>query len=343
MGALLAKPIASSFRVWDLTPFTTIDYLNNLTVTPIRVYLFGNKPVRILPVTTWISDKVRFSFDGWLRQRLIHCYSKGVRVSWIKALAIFTHKVLNKRVAFHWSSIESGLTSSFIDFLSKIAEVSLPYTNINSSSSNVRSKINFMTTYRWSLNEVYPTVLDSAYSFLYKSFSQNVTKTIRSFFNQPILTSSEETEITPVLGTYSNLKSQISCFLQTESLTSSNFIYAGTHGYINAQNSLLTLPILLPYERSNNITGKYFIKGPASSRSLVSFSFVLVQTYSRYFNLKNTIFTLSKPYFLKLKLLHIKISSFLPISSRFLVSVRQPPQYEVSPLVQILNDFIRYE
>lgn len=343
MGALLAKPIASSFRVWDLTPFVTIDYLNNLSITPIRVYLFGNKPVRILPVTTWISDKVRFSFDGWLRQRLVSCYFKGLKVSWMKALSIFTHKVLNRTIAFHWSSVETGLVSSFIDLLSKISEVSLPYTNISSSSTNVKKKINSITTYRWSLNETYPTVLDSAYSFLYKSFSQDVTKTVCSFFNQPILTSSEETELSPVLGTYSNLEAQTSCFLQTESVTSSNFIYVGTHGYINAQSSFLTLPILLPYERSNNVTGKYFIKGPTNARSLINFSFVLAQVYSRYFNLRESIFTLAKPYFLKFNALHIKISSFFPMVSKFLVSVRQPPQYEVSPLVQILNDFVRYE
>jgi len=343
MGALLAKPIASSFRVWDLTPFYTIDYLNNLSMTPIRVYLFGNKPVRILPVTTWISDKVRFSFDGWLRQRLISCYSRGTKVSWVKALSIFTNKILNKKVAFHWSSVETGLTSCFIDLLLKISEISLPYTNINSSSSEVKRKINSMVTYRWSFSEIYPTVTGNPSSFLYKSLTQSVNKTLNSFYDQAILTSSEETEITPILGTYCNLKSQTSCFLQTEAVTSSNFIYVGTHGYINAQNSLLTLPILLPYERSNDLTGKYFIKGPKSSRSLVNFSFVLAQIYSRYFSLKKSAFTLAKPYFLKFNQLYQKMSNFLPISCRFLTSIRQPPQYEVSPLVQILNDFIKQE
>jgi len=343
MGALLAKPIASSFRVWDLTSFTTVDYLNNLSLTPLKVYLFGNKPVRVLPVTTWISDKVRFSFDGWLRQRLTSCYFKGSRVSWSKALSIFTYSMLNKRVSFHWSSVESGIATCFIDLLSRISELSLPYTNIIGSSSRVNEKITSSIAYRWSLNEVYPTVLETSQSFLYKSLSQNNSKTLYSFYYQPIITSVEETELTPLIGSFSNLKSHTSCFLQTETVTSQNFIYTGTHGYINAQNAFLALPLLSPYERSNHVTGKYFIKGPVNSRSLINFSFVLFQLYSYYFNLKTNEFALTKPYIFRNALLDVKVLNFSFTRSRFLSFYRQPPQYEVSPLVQILNEFTQYE
>jgi len=341
MGALLAKPIASSFRVWDLTSFITIDYLNNINRTPITVYLFGNKPVRILPTVTWISDKLRFSFDGWFRQRLTHPYIKGFKVSWVRALSVFTKSVMNNKISFHWSSVESGLITSFISFLSRVSEVSLPYTNLKGSVSQVKQNLSNLS-YRWSVNEVYPTVLESYTSFLYKTLTQTKTKTILDNNLLPILTSVEETELTPLPDCYTNVKSAIACLLQTEAVTASNFIYLGTHGYINAQGSKLSLPILSPYERTNPVTGNYFVKGPLDSRSLVSFSFTLLQLYYNY-NKKGKFFTIEKPYGFKLESIDLKFVNFIRQKSKFLSTFRQPPQYEVSPLVQIIDEFNRYE
>lgn len=347
MGALLSKPIASSFRVWDLTPFKTVDYMDNLSRTPITVYLFANKPVRILPTDTWISDKLRFSFDGWYRQRLSNCYYKGVKVSWFRALAIFSSMTIQKNVALHWSSVESGLITSFLSFISKTSNLSLPYTNLNSSVNNVKKNLNHNSTYRWSLYENYPTFIGSRdmNTLLYSSLENKKSITISNKNLQNVLTSVEETEENPIVGSFSNSdKVDINCFVQTEAFTSvNNFIYFGTHGYINAQKASLAIPMLMSYERSNNITGEYIVRGPSLSRSLVSISFVLSQLYSKYFIDSYQNFTIKKPYTFEPLPLVEKSSSFSFNFSNSLSFFRQPPQYEVSPLVQILNEFIKHE
>lgn len=344
MGALLSKPIASSFRVWDLTPCKTVDYMDNLNRTPITVYLFANKPVRILPTDTWISDKLRFSFDGWYRQRLSNCYYKGVKISWFRALAIFSSMTVQKSVALHWSSIESGLISSFLSLLSKTSNITLPYTNLNSSVNDVKKNLKTSSSYRWSLYENYPTFIDSreVTNFLYSSLENKKSYTILNKNLQNILTSVEETELNPITGSFSAIKADVNCFVQTEAVTSlDSFIYFGTHGYINAQKASLAIPLLMAYERSNNVTGDYIVKGPHLSRSLISISFVLSQLYSKYFRDSYSNFTIKKPYTFETFQLTEKFSNFNLKNS--LSFFRQPPQYEVSPLVQILNEFIKHE
>ena len=347
MGALLSKPIASSFRVWDLTPCKTVDYMDNLNRTPITVYLFANKPVRILPTDTWISDKLRFSFDGWYRQRLSNCYYKGVKISWFRALAIFSSMTIQKSVSLHWSSVESGLVSSFLSLLSKTSNINLPYTNLNSSISNVRENLKNSSSYRWSLYENYPTFIDSreVTNFLYTSLENKKSYTVLNKGLQNILTSVEETEQNPITGSFSNSsKTDVNCFVQTEAFTSlDNFIYFGTHGYINAQKASLAIPLLMAYERSNNVTGDYIVKGPTLSRSLVSISFVLSQLYAKYFVDNYSNFTIKKPYTFETLSVTEKFSNFSFNFSSSLSFFRQPPQYEVSPLVQILNEFIKHE
>jgi len=212
---------------------------------------------------------------------------------------------------------------------------------LKGSVSQVKQNLSNLS-YRWSVNEVYPTVLESYTSFLYKTLTQTKTKTILDNNLLPILTSVEETELTPLPDCYTNVKSAIACLLQTEAVTASNFIYLGTHGYINAQGSKLSLPILSPYERTNPVTGNYFVKGPLDSRSLVSFSFTLLQLYYNY-NKKGKFFTIEKPYGFKLESIDLKFVNFNRQKSKFLSTFRQPPQYEVSPLVQIIDEFNRYE
>lgn len=325
MGALLAKPISSSFRVWDLTQFKTIDYLNNLKITPIKVYLFGNKPVRILPTDTWISDRLRFSFDGWSRQRLSNCYIKGVKSNWYQSLAYFTKLALLEKVSLHWSSLESKLILPLIIFLNKVSLVFLPYTNVRGFSEVSAD------TYRWSIQEIYPTYESQLKPLLYKS---DYSKTLFTELS-PVMTSSEETELSPLESTFSEGETGLSCLVQTENITSSNFVYFGSHGYVNAEKALVSFPILMAYERSNSVTGPYFLRGPQNSRSLLVLPIVLMQLYST-----KLASNLKKPYVFNSLDLNLKVSKN---RQNFLPFFRQPPQYEVSPLVQIIANFIRYE
>lgn len=79
MGALTSKPYAFTARPWELEKSLSLDFFDPLA-SPIRVDSRGLELMRILPasghgpVRTWISDKVRFSYDGLRRQRLSSPY-----------------------------------------------------------------------------------------------------------------------------------------------------------------------------------------------------------------------------------------------------------------------------
>ena len=75
-GALTAKPYAFLARPWELQSRSLLDPLDSLG-TPIRLDLRGFVPMRLLPrldpgnpLGEWISDRTRFSYDGFRRQRL---------------------------------------------------------------------------------------------------------------------------------------------------------------------------------------------------------------------------------------------------------------------------------
>jgi hypothetical protein len=335
MGALISKPTASSFRTWDLIAYKTVDY-QTLTLPEITVYTFANKAVRILPVSGWISDKTRFSFDGWTRQRLTSCFMNGVKVSWFKTFAYLIKNFVNRQVSLHWSSLDPNSILPVLKILNFLGSVSLPYTNVLGNRSNTIKNLSTSTSFRWSVNENFPTLsfLNSK-SFCYKEYStETITKTFRI---QPIVTSSEETENSYLPGSFTCNFSR-TCLVQTELLTSNKFIYFGTHGYINAQRCSLIIPTLLPYERYSDLTGRSFIKGPINSRSLASFSVSLMQLMTL-FNRRSQQFFIKKTFdfeFIEKKLL-------LTTSKNNFRFVRQAPELASSPIVQMLVDFVQYE
>jgi NADH-quinone oxidoreductase chain G len=75
VGALTSKPYAFHARPWELESIESIDIFDSLG-SNIRVDVKNNQIVRILPKWNpevndhWISDKVRFSYDGLLVERL---------------------------------------------------------------------------------------------------------------------------------------------------------------------------------------------------------------------------------------------------------------------------------
>lgn len=83
VGALTSKPYAFRGRAWELKNQNTVDILDGLgsnTITQTR----GKDVMRILPGINhqinkeWISDKVRFSFDSSLVQRIQRGFFNGV-------------------------------------------------------------------------------------------------------------------------------------------------------------------------------------------------------------------------------------------------------------------------
>lgn len=98
VGALTSKPFSFTSRPWELKSFNTIDVLDSYC-SNIRVDIRGNKIMRILPrydeVSDWISDRVRYSYDGLRRQRfaspMLKFGSKNfVKLTWKQAF--FTAK-----------------------------------------------------------------------------------------------------------------------------------------------------------------------------------------------------------------------------------------------------------
>jgi NADH dehydrogenase (ubiquinone) Fe-S protein 1 len=83
VGALTSKPFAFTSRPWELKSYNSIDVLDSFH-SNIRIDIRGTKIMRILPRTNssinedWITDKIRFSYDGFRRQRL---YDPMIKVS----------------------------------------------------------------------------------------------------------------------------------------------------------------------------------------------------------------------------------------------------------------------
>lgn len=79
VGALTSKPQAFEYRSWELETHNTVDTNDGLGI-PIQVDVKDNKIVRIKPSKpgncpineTWISDKVRYNFDGLNYQRMLN-------------------------------------------------------------------------------------------------------------------------------------------------------------------------------------------------------------------------------------------------------------------------------
>ena len=75
VGALTSKPYSFTARPWELTHIESLDLLDSYC-SYIRIDLRSQNILRILPVIKrvdydyWITDKVRFSYDAYKRQRL---------------------------------------------------------------------------------------------------------------------------------------------------------------------------------------------------------------------------------------------------------------------------------
>ena len=98
VGALTSKPFAFTSRPWELKSYNSIDVLDSLH-SNIRVDIRGTKIMRILPRVNpelnedWITDKIRFSYDSFRRQRLydpmLRVNGKFLKIGW-KRTMLFT-------------------------------------------------------------------------------------------------------------------------------------------------------------------------------------------------------------------------------------------------------------
>lgn len=86
VGALTSKPYAFKARPWELRSVDTVDFSDGMGAN-IRVDSKGLEVIRVTPRANdsineeWISDKTRFSFDAFKRQRLETPYIKKKHIS----------------------------------------------------------------------------------------------------------------------------------------------------------------------------------------------------------------------------------------------------------------------
>jgi NADH-quinone oxidoreductase chain G len=75
VGALTSKPYAFTSRPWELVSYESIDIFDSLG-SNLRIDVKGNMIMRVLPKLNdsineeWITDQIRFSYDGFRRERL---------------------------------------------------------------------------------------------------------------------------------------------------------------------------------------------------------------------------------------------------------------------------------
>ena len=113
VGALTSKPFAFTSRPWELKSYNSIDILDSLH-SNIRVDVRGTKIMRILPRINydlnedWITDKIRFSYDSFRRQRLYDPMIKVgctfLKVGWKRAM-LFVKKVFYNIVISNNTSV----------------------------------------------------------------------------------------------------------------------------------------------------------------------------------------------------------------------------------------------
>lgn len=128
VGALTSKPYAFSARSWELETVKVVDIFDSFG-TSVLLGLRGSRVLRILPFINfklnedWITDRVRFSYDGFSNQRLTNPMIKHegslIPCSWFNALNCFVSKLQRKfsLQSFIGPTVEREVTFSVQKFL----------------------------------------------------------------------------------------------------------------------------------------------------------------------------------------------------------------------------------
>ena len=123
VGALTSKPYAFTARPWELTHIESIDIFDSM-LSSIRIDIKGSEILRILPKQNtqlneeWITDVVRFSYDGLKVERLafpmIKYKSVFITCSWNFAYHYF-YFILSNQIFMSSESYHSFLAHFISD------------------------------------------------------------------------------------------------------------------------------------------------------------------------------------------------------------------------------------
>ena len=130
VGALTSKPYSFNIRSWELKSYEGLDIMDS-GCSLIRFDVCANRILRILPIETtnsqtqWISDRVRFSYDGLTRLRLgypIFCFKKKfIRLNWHLVFKLMGYIFNRNLVNYCGCSFElKGIVGKFLDCKSSV-------------------------------------------------------------------------------------------------------------------------------------------------------------------------------------------------------------------------------
>lgn len=157
IGALTSKPYAFMARSWELKKYESIDIFDNLG-SNVNFYVNNFKILRVLPKINfflneeWITDKVRFCYDGLRKQRLslplIRVENTLVPNSWSNCFTLFKQK-LTKDIyieSFCGDLVDLETLYLFKIFLNNLGFFSYKINNyINKINVNLRQ--NYLSTF----------------------------------------------------------------------------------------------------------------------------------------------------------------------------------------------------
>lgn len=107
VGALTSKPYSFASRPWELKRLFTLNVLDD-EIQKIRVDTKENALLRITPskddniMNYWITNRVRFSYEGLIRSRKTLPLLLGLTTTWA-ATCVTIYKVLSKLIGLHLS------------------------------------------------------------------------------------------------------------------------------------------------------------------------------------------------------------------------------------------------
>ena len=297
MGALTSKPYAFNARPWELQRFNGVDFLDGFG-SSIYVDVRGTRIVRVTPRINedlneeWITDKIRFFYDGIARQRIgfpmfsdrLKSTKTFIKLSWTQALNILKSKIID-----NYSSINI-LLGSLLDITS-IFGIKNTINNILDNYS-----INFYSNFTLPITE-----LDFRSSYVFKSLSynfENIEKVIligcmprleSPLFNLKLIRFSKRLNFslysigaTPNIGYGLNIKSlglnigkvirdlswgklklsNLLCFSKSSLFVLGSQIFQSNHNFTRVVKSLLTRIIL---ELNHNTKSFLFYLYPTQS------------------------------------------------------------------------------
>ena len=153
VGALTSKLYAFKGRSWELRVIKSVDIFDSMA-TPIKVYFKNTEIFRIFPSKTfeinniWISDRVRFCYDGLNIQRIdIPLIKKGnqfIKSSWKQCFNIMKKNISKGSITgIYGDHVNLNDLFFFKHFLN-----SLGSSNLISDSSNSLIKSDFTNMYK---------------------------------------------------------------------------------------------------------------------------------------------------------------------------------------------------